>query len=228
MASDEPCLQLHLEPSEPIEVSELTGALGALARQYQTFAVQNQLAKKPSDARLLVSSVAPGSIPSSVGSRKCLRQNCTPLDLGLALEDRPRRGRRAPLHSVQTPARDAALPVLIQLFHRARRFIESGVVWDFLAVSNSFTSDAEMDARQTGKPRGLVAEYDEPTKIRVWAKTCGQIIQEAEGRLTFYKRRLEYQANDAEALKYLKTINPGYLSEEVKAKIEAFEKEEAA
>jgi hypothetical protein len=102
------------------------------------------------------------------------------------------------------------------------------VVWDFLAVSNSFTSDAEMDARQTGKPRGLVAEYDEPTKIRVWAKTWGQIIQEAEGRLTFYKRRLEYQANDAEALKYLKTINPGNLSEEVKAKIEALEKEEAA
>jgi len=108
------------------------------------------------------------------------------------------------------------------------RFIESGVVWDFLAVSNSFTSDAEMDARQTGKPRGLIVEYDEPTKIRVWAKTWGQIIQEAEGRLTFYKRRLEYQANDAEALKYLKTINPGYLSEEVKAKIEALEKEEAA
>jgi hypothetical protein len=66
MAADEPCLQLHLEPSEPIEVSELTGALGALARQYQTFAVQNQLAKKPSDARLLVSSVAPGSIDISL------------------------------------------------------------------------------------------------------------------------------------------------------------------
>jgi hypothetical protein len=108
------------------------------------------------------------------------------------------------------------------------RFRASGVEWDFLAVSNSFTRDAEMDARQTGKPRGLVAEYDEPTKIRVWAKTWGQIIQEAEGRLTFYKRRLEYQANDAEALKYLKTINADYLSEEVKQKIEAFEKEEAA
>jgi len=36
---------------------------------------------------------------------------------------------------------------------------------------------------------------------------------------------LEYQANDAEALKYLKT---GYLSEEVKAEIEALEKEAAA
>lgn len=78
------------------------------------------------------------------------------------------------------------------------------------------------------KPRGLIVEYDEPTKIRVWAKTWGQIIQEAEGRLTFYRRRLEYQANDAEALKYLKTINAGYLSDEVKAKIEALEKEEAA
>ena len=30
----EPYLQLHLEPSEHIEVSELTGALTALARQY--------------------------------------------------------------------------------------------------------------------------------------------------------------------------------------------------
>ena len=62
----EPCLQLHLEPNEHIEVSELTGALAALARQYQTFAVQNALAKKPSDARLLVSSVAPGSIDISL------------------------------------------------------------------------------------------------------------------------------------------------------------------
>jgi hypothetical protein len=108
------------------------------------------------------------------------------------------------------------------------RFRASGVEWDFLALSNSFTEEAEMDARQTGKPRGLIVEYDEPTKIRVWAKTWGQIIQEAEGRLTFYKRRLEYQANEPEALKYLKTINAGYLSDEVKAKIEALDKEEAA
>jgi hypothetical protein len=66
MAIDEPCLQLHLEPSEPMEVSELTGSLAAVARQYQAFAVENDLAKKPSDARLLVSSVAPGSIDISL------------------------------------------------------------------------------------------------------------------------------------------------------------------
>lgn len=108
------------------------------------------------------------------------------------------------------------------------RFKAAGVEWDFLAVSNKFKRDAEMDARQANKPRGLIVEYDEPhTKTRVWAKTWGQIIQKAEGRLTFYKRRLQYQANDVEALKYLKTINPQYLSEEVKAKIAALETEAA-
>jgi hypothetical protein len=62
MAVDQPRLQLHMEPREPIEIKELTDALGSLARQYQDFAVENNLAAKTSDARLLVSSVAPGSI----------------------------------------------------------------------------------------------------------------------------------------------------------------------
>lgn len=66
MVPDEPRLQLHLEPSEFMEVSELTAALGALSRQYQSFAVENKLAKKASDARLLVSSVSPGSIDISL------------------------------------------------------------------------------------------------------------------------------------------------------------------
>jgi hypothetical protein len=98
------------------------------------------------------------------------------------------------------------------------RFKKTGVEWDFLAISNSFTADAELEARQTGKPRGLVLELDEP-RIRVWAKTWGEIISEAEGTLTFYKRRLEYQANDREALRYLSTINVDYLSDEIKARI---------
>jgi len=64
--TDEPRLQLHLEPREPMEVSELTAALGSLARQYQSFAVEHDLAKRPADARLLVSSVSPGSIDISL------------------------------------------------------------------------------------------------------------------------------------------------------------------
>lgn len=105
------------------------------------------------------------------------------------------------------------------------RFHHSNVEWDFVAVANRFTKDAELEARQSGKPRGLILELDDPIKIRVWAKTWGEIIQEAEGRLTFYKRRLEYQANDHEALRYLRTINADYLSEEVKNRISALDVE---
>jgi len=106
------------------------------------------------------------------------------------------------------------------------RFKHSSVEWDFVAVANRFTNDAELEARQSGKPRGLVLELDDPIKIRVWAKTWGEIIQEAEGRLTFYKRRLEYQANDKEALRYLRTINVDYLSDEVKERISELEAKE--
>jgi hypothetical protein len=106
------------------------------------------------------------------------------------------------------------------------RFQHSKVEWDFVAVANRFTKDAEFEARQKDKPRGLVLEVDDPIKIRVWAKTWGEIIQEAEGRLTFYKRRLEYQANDKEALRYLRTINADYLSEEVKERILALDAKE--
>lgn len=55
-------LQLHLEPDNPIEISELTGALSGLARQYDVFAKEIELYPPTERARLLVSSVSPGSI----------------------------------------------------------------------------------------------------------------------------------------------------------------------
>lgn len=58
-----PWLRLHLEPDEPIEVSDLTGALGALSRRYEQFAFEHfaapRFAERP---KLLVASVSPGSI----------------------------------------------------------------------------------------------------------------------------------------------------------------------
>lgn len=107
------------------------------------------------------------------------------------------------------------------------RFLDCNVKWDIVAVSNEFTSGAELEARLAGKPRGLIMELDDPIKVRVWAKTWGQIIQEAEGRLTFYKRRLEYQASDEEALGYLRKIDAAYLSEAVKARIAKLDGDEA-
>jgi hypothetical protein len=108
------------------------------------------------------------------------------------------------------------------------RFTHSKVEWDFVAIANRFTNDAQLEARQVGKPRGLVLELDDPIKIRVWSKTWGEIIQDAEGRLTFYRRRLEYQANDKEALRYLRTINAKYLSDGIKERISELDSEEFA
>ena len=59
---DSHILRFLIEPGGPLEVSELTDALGSLARQYEKFAFQEGMAEKPRDARLLIASVAPGSI----------------------------------------------------------------------------------------------------------------------------------------------------------------------
>ncbi|BDV34119.1 hypothetical protein [Methylocystis iwaonis] len=136
--------------------------------------------------------------------------------------------RRHLVVELKRPAQSINEDVVTQIKRYAKavalddRFKHPGVEWDFVAVSNRMTEDAQLEARQSGKPRGLVFELDDP-KMRVWIKPWSEIIAEAEGRLTFYKRRLEYAANDTEAIRYLKTIKADYLSEEVKAKIAALE-----
>ena len=55
-------LQLHLEPDEPLEISELTGALNAFSRRYQQFASEQEAGGELTGGKLLVASVAPGSI----------------------------------------------------------------------------------------------------------------------------------------------------------------------
>jgi hypothetical protein len=99
------------------------------------------------------------------------------------------------------------------------RFKDTGTEWDFVAISNNITPDAEIESTQRDRPVGLVAEYDE-LKARVWVKTWGQVMQEAEGRLTFYRRKLGYQANEAQALEYLRTMNPDLLSDEVRRRVD--------
>ena len=98
------------------------------------------------------------------------------------------------------------------------RFKDSEVEWDFVAVSNKLSVGARLDANQRDRKPGLVAEYSSPN-VRVWIKTWGQIVQEAEGRLTFYRRRLDYQADDEQALAYLRSVNADLLSPEVRERM---------
>ena len=57
----QPTLQFHIEPDEPIEVAELTSALDAVGSQYDLFSKENEI-PAIAEAKLLVSSVSPGSI----------------------------------------------------------------------------------------------------------------------------------------------------------------------
>lgn len=59
---EKPPFQLHLEPDTPLELDDLTATLGAIARQFEIYAIETGIAAKARDAKLLVSSVTPGSI----------------------------------------------------------------------------------------------------------------------------------------------------------------------
>ncbi len=62
MTDSQPVLQIHMEPKLPIEVKDLTAALGSLARQYDLFIKEQSYIDSAAKARLLVSAVSPGSI----------------------------------------------------------------------------------------------------------------------------------------------------------------------
>lgn len=79
--------------------------------------------------------------------------------------------------------------------------LSTNTKWDFYAISNGFTDEAEDEANQEGRPQGLVFEKE---NCRVWIKKWSQIISECEGRLSFFKEHLEYEANDDSAQDYLK------------------------
>lgn len=100
------------------------------------------------------------------------------------------------------------------------RFKATNTRWNFVVVSNDVDDYVASKAKQKDRPRGLVEDLEDPS-IRIWGKTWSQVLQESEGRLKFFRQRLEYSANEDEALRYLKELDEKYLSETVRDKIEA-------
>jgi len=90
------------------------------------------------------------------------------------------------------------------------RFKDTKTKWVFWAISNDMTDEARRESRQRGRPEGLVYD-DEELRITVWAKTWGQIIQDCKGRLNFFRQKLDYEADRASALSYLKKAHEKYI-----------------
>lgn len=86
---------------------------------------------------------------------------------------------------------------------RDERFQKADVQWDFMVVSGSLAGTVIEDARQHQRPPGLIASYEDD-HVRVWAKTWGEIIEDADHRLKFVQEHLGYDPSAQQAFRYLR------------------------
>ena len=100
------------------------------------------------------------------------------------------------------------------------RFRDTKTRWIFWVISNEMTDEARRDARQRGRAEGIVFD-DSELNITVWAKTWGQLIQECKGRLQFFKKHLDYEADRESAKDYLQKAHEKYLPTAVQPAAEA-------
>ncbi|WP_239694663.1 ATP-binding protein [Streptomyces sp. Cmuel-A718b] len=80
------------------------------------------------------------------------------------------------------------------------RFRDPKVTWDFWLVGNAMDDSLRQLAHQSGRVPGCAVE--QPT-FRIWVRTWGEIIEDAQERLRFYSEQLEYQSTTEHAMDYL-------------------------
>lgn len=93
---------------------------------------------------------------------------------------------------------------------RDERFRDTNTRWEFWAVSSEISDGVRLEANQAGRPAGVLLDSQE-FRLRIWVKTWGQIIEDCRARLQFYQQHLEYVADDADGLAYLRRMHEKYL-----------------
>lgn len=94
------------------------------------------------------------------------------------------------------------------------RFKMTDTQWDFVAVSTSLTGTVVEDAKQPNKPTGLLVEYLDG-KVRVWAKTWSQVLEDADHRLKFVRERLGFDPTTQQAFRYLREKHAEFIPNEI-------------
>lgn len=92
------------------------------------------------------------------------------------------------------------------------RFKSTKTKWVFWAISNELSKEVHEEVRQANRPEGILFQPREGN-LTVWVKTWGEVIQECEGRMNFYRKQLEYSATHASGLGHLKATYEKYLPE---------------
>ena len=80
--------------------------------------------------------------------------------------------------------------------------------WRWWGVANDFDDAVRRETRQRERPIGLAYAQD---KTEIWIQTWGQVIRGAQGRLSFFRERLEYDATHSSAIDYLQQVHDRYL-----------------
>lgn len=94
------------------------------------------------------------------------------------------------------------------------RFRDTSTRWVFWALSDDIAPNIRMRARQPHKPEGLVLEVPD-LRLSVWVKSWGQILESCRARLEFFRRNLEYVADDESAVALLRRLHSKYLPPEL-------------
>ena len=76
-----------------------------------------------------------------------------------------------------------------------------------MLIVNDFDDEVRKDVNQQGRARGILDESEvdptSPVRYRVWVKKWSEILDEAERRLEFYQRGLEYDPSLDDIRNYL-------------------------
>jgi hypothetical protein len=90
------------------------------------------------------------------------------------------------------------------------QFDKTATQWDFWVVSTDMDDAIKRQANQRNREPGLLDDY-EGVNVRIWAKTWGQIIQDATHRLKFVRQQLEYTSGRDQAIQYLHERHRDYV-----------------
>lgn len=82
--------------------------------------------------------------------------------------------------------------------------------WNFLTISNDLDEFAARKANQRNRPKGLVYD-DAELNITVWAKSWGEVINDARARLSFVNQQLSYEATRDTAKSYLNKAHARFI-----------------
>lgn len=91
------------------------------------------------------------------------------------------------------------------------RFESLKTRWSFWVISNALDAAGKRDARQSNRPRGLVAKSDDGN-IEVWCKTWSEIIEECKARMRFVQDKLQANTDKESSFRYLRETYDKYLS----------------